>query len=778
MKIKLYNSLRFRIPALVLAGTLPLILGTMFYARERASERIRIEARENLILKSNLLAEAVSRWNETNILALTNLSDRSDIISMKSDRQKEGLIKLTKNYKHIYLAMTIDKDGWNVARSDNKQPKYYGDRNYFQAAISGKNISYQVLIGRTTKKPAVCLSTPIHKEEKQINTIGVTTICSSLDALSEQVGKLKFGESGYAFVVDPNGRVLAHPESEYVSGDRLTDFSNYAPIKNLLQGNSGELNFIDQDKKWVSYTTRLENGWGIAVIQEQTEFFKSKEEFQNLVLFIVLVTVIGVSIVTWLVGDRLIKPISNLTAEAIAISNGELDRKVIINRKDELGILAHSFNQMATQLNASFQNLEERISERTIELKKAVIAAETANKSKDRFLVNISHELRTPLNSILGYTRMLLRDRDLKSDRILALRIVKQSGTHLLTLINDILDFSQTKADKIELYLEDCYLPRFLEEVAGIIEMRAKEKGVVFECKINSNIPQGIKVDPKRLRQVLLNLLSNAVKFTDAGKVTFVVKAIDNLDSEGNLHQQKIRFEVIDTGIGISQESLDKIFLPFERVGDEKSRIQGTGLGLSISQELVELMGSKIKVRSKPYLGSNFHFDLVVDHVEIEKTAAEKNKARLEIVGYRGETRTILVIDDRKENRLLLVNILEPLGFKVIEAVNGKEGLAKTIDLKPDLILTDLLMPVKTGLMMILELRQKPEFKNLPIVSLSASNPELMEQKSYNVGSQIFLPKPFDEDQLIAYVELLLDLEWIYQEVSWDRESSSIDPKL
>ncbi len=774
MKIALYNSLRFRIPALVLAGILPLILGTMFYARERASESIRTEAKENLVLKSNLLAEAVSRWNETNVLALTNLSDRSDIISMKAARQKEGLSKLTKNYQHIYLAMTIDKNGWNVARSDNKERKYYGDRNYFQTAMNGQKITYQALIGRTTKKPAVCISTPIKKEEQQINPIGVTTICSRLDELSEQVGKLRFGQTGYAFVVDPNGKVLAHPNPEFTSGDRLADLSNYPPIQNLLKADGGQLNFSDRDSEWVSYTTRLDNGWGIAVIQERGEFYSSKQEFQNLVLIIVLVTVGGVSIITWLVADRLIEPISNLTREALAISEGELDRKVIIHRKDELGILARSFNRMAIQLNTSFQHLEERIAERTVELRQAVIAAETANKSKDRFLVNISHELRTPLNSILGYTRMLLRDRNLPSDRVLALRIIKQSGTHLLTLINDILDFSQSKADKIELCLETCYLPVFLEEVAGIIEMRAKEKGLLFECEIDSNIAKGIKVDRKRLRQILLNLLGNAVKFTDTGKVTFAVSAIEDIDKD----RQKIRFEVIDTGSGIPQESIEKIFQPFERVGDEKSRIEGTGLGLSISRELIELMGSEIKVRSKPYLGSNFNFDLAVERAEINIITAENNKPKLEIVGYKGEPKTIVIVDDRKENRLLLTSILEPLGFKIIEAVNGKEGLETIINLKPDLVLTDLLMPVKTGLMMILELRQKEEFKNLPIVSLSASNRELMEQKSSSVGCQAFLPKPFDEEQLMAYLELLLDLEWIYQEVFYYKESSSIDSKL
>ncbi|MDJ0713147.1 MAG: ATP-binding protein [Prochloraceae cyanobacterium] len=765
MKILFFNSLRFRMPTLVLAGTVPLMLGMMFYARERGIEKIRIEAEENLILKTDLLSEGVSRWNESNILALTNLSDRSDIISMKPERQKEGLRKLTKNYQHIYLAMTIDKSGWNVARSDNKTSKYYGDRQYFQAAIAGNNISYQTLISRTSKKPALCISTPIRSE--QIVLIGVTTICTSLNVLSKQVGKLRFGQTGYAFVVDRDGQVLAHGNPKYLSGEGLTDLSNYPPIKNALENNIGELHFNDRQRKWVSNTTRLENGWIVGIIQEEAEFFQSKRDFQRLVLFVVLIAVGGVSIVTWFVAERLIKPISNLTKEALAISNGQLDRKVQINRNDELGILANSFNHMGTQLKQSFSTLEQRIEARTISLELAVKEAETAkeealaaNQAKDDFLVNISHELRSPLNSILGYTKLILGGNNLHTSQILSLQIVKQSGTHLLTLINDLLDFSKSKAGKMQLNFTQFNLLEFIEVVTGIVEMQAREKSLPFKYQVIGDLPRGIRGDEQRLRQILLNLLTNAVKFTERGQVFLRVKQIHRQNN-----RSEIRFEVIDSGVGISSSKLEKIFQPFEQVGDSETFRAGTGLGLSISQELAQLMGSKIQVKSELGQGSVFSFDVIFDVVELGDFENIKAK-NSQIIGYKGHQQSkILVVDDRKENRLLLLNLLEAKGFKVFEAQNGKEGLEMACEIQPDLILTDLLMPVKTGLTMVLELREISEFKNLPIISLSASA-EIMSKQSLSVGCNALLPKPIEEEKLYALLQKYLDLKWIFESES------------
>ena len=768
MKVLLFNSLRLRMPLVVLSGIIPLVLLAIFYASNRASKTIRSEAMESLHLKADMLAEAVSRSNSLNILALNNLSEQPDILSTNPNRQKPVLNTLAKNYKHIYLAHTLNIDGRIVARSDDKKAGgYRGDRAWFKGALAGHDITYQTLISRTINKPASCLSAPIRHNFSTI--LGVVAICTDLETLAQQVGQVKFGKTGYALVVDSKGMVLADPDSKFFSGDQLKNLSNYPPVKNLLEGNNGQLNFTDESSglDWISYSTLLDNGWGVIILQEKDELLNSEKEFQSLAFLVTAVTVLGVSVLTWLLANRLIKPITNLSEAAQRISEGQLDLKVNVKRRDELGILANSFAQMTSNLKSSFDKLQER----TVELKKAKEVAEAANQAKDNFLINISHELRTPLNSILGYTKILLRAPNLEQSQLLDLRIIKQSGSHLLILINDILDFSKTKADKVELSLTQVDLYSFLSQIVELFQAEAKEKGIALCYESGVDLPSAILADSKRLRQVLLNLLGNAIKFTELGEVTFKVSLVPNSEANEKPKQKTIRFEVIDTGVGMKKEVLEKIFQPFEQVGDNINRAKGTGLGLSISQKLVELMGSKIEVRSQLGRGSTFWFDVAFDVVEVDvveqkldKQISQKHNNKSQILGYEGNTRQILLVDDRKENRDLLLKILEPLGFNITEAVNGQEGLEVAISLKPDLILTDLLMPCQTGLTMVSDLRQRPEFKNTPVIAHSASTLEIMEKKSLTVGCNVFLPKPIDEELLLKYLQQYLNLEWIYQE--------------
>lgn len=229
--------------------------------------------------------------------------------------------------------------------------------------------------------------------------------------------------------------------------------------------------------------------------------------------------------------------------------------------------------------------------------------AEAANKAKDQFLANISHELRTPLNGILGYAQILRHDDGLGTRQRSQVAVIEQSGTHLLTLINDLLEFARAGAGRIELHLADVPLTPFLEMLAEMVGVRAREKGLTQTCVIAPCLPTVIRVDEKRLRQVLLNLLSNAVKFTDEGEVTFAVRQVS---------QGLLRFEVSDTGVGITPDQFGRVFQPFEQAGDTERRSAGVGLGLSISQHLVWLMGSEIHVESEHGRGSRFWFDLAV----------------------------------------------------------------------------------------------------------------------------------------------------------------------
>ena len=437
-----------------------------------------------------------------------------------------------------------------------------------------------------------------------------------------------------------------------------------------------------------------------------------------------------------------------------------------IQRQDELGILAKSFNQMAQQLEGSFKDLENRVEERTAQLQEAKEIAESANQAKGQFLAHISHELRTPLSSILEYAKVLQRDRNLYSRQVEGLKVVEQSGNHLLTLIDDILDFSKTEASKMELYPSECHLPTFLEGIAGIINLRAIKKAILFKCETEDNVAIGVEVDSKRLRQVLINLLGNAVKFTDRGEVTLRVSVIDQIEASpiNPLPQQITRFEVIDTGIGISPQQLEKIFQPFEQIGNRENYTKGAGLGLTISQQLVELMGGSLKVMSELGKGSTFWFDLTLPVVEVVAEAKQdKQELAGKVVGYKGKRRKLLLVDNTQEHRLVLLNLLESWDFEVTSAENGKQGLEITDEIRPDLIVTDLFMSLISGFGMVQELRHRAEFKELPIIAISASSFEGLERESKAAGCNAFLRKPIDEEKLLALLGEYLHLEWIFE---------------
>jgi CheY-like chemotaxis protein len=370
----------------------------------------------------------------------------------------------------------------------------------------------------------------------------------------------------------------------------------------------------------------------------------------------------------------------------------------------------------------------------------------------------MSHELRTPLNGILGYAQILQRTETLSDKGKKGVEIIYQCGSHLLTLINDVLDLSKIEARKLELFPTDFHLPSFLQGVAEICRIKADQKGIAFNYLPDEDLPVGIRADEKRLRQVLINLIGNATKFTDRGGVTFTIKAIAQANS-----LYRLRFQVQDTGVGMTPEQLKKIFLPFEQVGDTKKQSEGTGLGLAISRQIVTLMNSTLEVQSNANEGSLFWFD-----VEIPESQQWAESSRVlkggTVIGYQGDPREVLVVDDKWENRSVIVSLLEPLGFRVAEAKDGQDALEQVAAHAPDLILTDLMMPVMDGYELMQNLRQS--YPAIPVIVSSASVFESDQYKSFEAGAIAFLPKPVPADSLLELLGIHLKLEWNYGAVA------------
>ena len=646
---------------------------------------------------------------------------------------------------------------------------------------------------------SISSSYPIADKNKKI--VGVLSIDHLLSQISDFLNNLKVSSSGKIFILERNGLLVASSSSETpftvaegkaqrVNALNSKDFLIQSTAQYLQQkfGNLGaikdrqELDFSLRGKRQFIQITPWRDKFGldwlvIIVVPESDFMAQINANTQTTILLcfgaLLLATSLGIYTSRWIA-----IPILRLSEASSAIASGNLDQTVDIKAVKELNVLAQAFNRMAGQLRESFntlektnEELEKRVEQRTTELKTAKEAADAANQAKSEFLTNMSHELRTPLNGILGYAQILQRDKTATPKQQDGFYIIRQCGSHLLTLINDILDLSKIEAKKLELYPTDFQFEPFLRGVKEICRIKAEQKELDFTYEVLNPLPPAIHADEKRLRQVLINLLGNAIKFTSQGSVIFKVGVVsDSLqfpqpsNSESPItHKQqplihKIRFQIEDTGIGLTPEQLTKIFLPFEQAGDNALKVEGTGLGLAISNKIVEIMASEIKVESIYGKGSKFWFDLDLKEAPLIQSVPITQQ---NVSGYQGKKQKILIVDDRWENRSVIINMLEPIGFEVIEAENGKEGLEKAHEFQPNLIITDLAMPVMDGFEMTQHLRS--EAFNDIIIASSASVLSFTRQQSWEAGCNDFIPKPVQNEELLSQLKNYLNLKWIYE---------------
>jgi signal transduction histidine kinase/DNA-binding response OmpR family regulator len=475
----------------------------------------------------------------------------------------------------------------------------------------------------------------------------------------------------------------------------------------------------------------------------------------------IAISVILVGLMLALILGRLITKdlglkISQIIAGMRAAADGDFKHVVMVEGNDELAEIGSELNRGIDRLRESMLALAKdakalRISE---------AKAQASNRAKSAFLSNMSHELRTPLNAIIGYAQLMNRNPERSPKDQDQLRHILHAGEHLLSLINDVLSISKIESGGLMLRVAPFSSAQLFHALRSLFDLRANTKGISFEVSVQPGFPEYLEGDEGKLRQVLVNLISNAIKFTESGYVT--LSATYHASLEGSAS-----FEVRDTGPGISEPDLLRLFEQFFQSDTNQRAAEGTGLGLHISRALVRLMGGDLTVESRVGAGSTFSFQIALPPSEpLLSVEGEGDVLRVE-PGQKAFA--LLVVDDREENRDVLTQLFESVGFTVHTANDGLKALNSWTTHRPDLVLMDIRMPVMDGFEAIAKLREIEKSENksrTPVIAISASVIDLDQSSVQAHGFDDFLGKPFHESALFDLLTKHLGVRFTHRTVN------------
>ncbi len=625
--------------------------------------------------------------------------------------------------------------------------------------------------------------------------LGVLSNKTTLVKLTHFLRNLYISPNAQSFLIERSGNLIAC--SEILEPFVITETKDNRKIEPLLATASGnkvvsmttkhlqekfsslaniertyQINFPIEGEWYYASVIPVRDGRGInwlavVVIPEDDFMEKIDANIRTTILLsfagLIITILVGIVTTNWIT-----KPILQLNSAAKEISQGKWETQLDIYRKDEVGELANSFNEMAKQLKKSFETLETQFE--TLEAQNEQLTE--LDSLKDEFLANTSHEFRTPLNGIIGIGEFILEENTEELNPIITsnLTMIVSSARRLSNLVNDILDFSKIRHHNLELQIKAIDVRGVVEAVVTLNQVLvSKNKNLQLINAIPTNLPP-VSADENRLQQILYNLIGNAIKFTESGKVE--ISAHQN-------QSQEITITVSDTGIGIPPEQLDRIFESFEQgEGSTARKYGGTGLGLAVTKQLVELHSGRIWVESEVDVGSRFSFTLpicqqpvpdnpsltnlmvnsiryLVDNVEtpVETEAFASNMANGDF--------HILVVDDEPVNIQVLKNHLKANNYQVTQALNGKEALGALNNNNFDLILLDVMMPNMSGYEVCAKVREKYPAQSLPVLMLTAKNQIADLVMGFQFGANDYLTKPFAKDELLTRIKTHIQLSKI-----------------
>ncbi len=461
----------------------------------------------------------------------------------------------------------------------------------------------------------------------------------------------------------------------------------------------------------------------------------------NTIIFITLFTLITSILITYYVKGPLI-----LFSEWIKeIQRGNYEyNNPLLYRKDELGTLARNVSLMAQDISILVNNLESKITERTKLLQQSKEQAEKANINKSKFIANISHELRTPLNAILGLSLYLI-EKEENSEKKKTLETLNKAGQGLLEMVNDILDLSKIEADKIIAHNKPNSIDNIISDIIDITQFQSKSKNIQIQYKKTEF--HHLNIDKKYINKIIMNILSNAIKFTeDGGKIDIDVKYENSTPTTTDLIMV-----FTDNGRGIEEKDLERIFNPFEQLYD-KDREYGTGLGLFITKKIIEDMNGNISIKSKVGIGTSICIKLKDIEIIKSKLIDQYHTMRRNVTKFK-DSKTIAIIDDIEFNREVLKKKVEDYGFEIIEAINGQDMLNKldSISKLPDIIFTDIKMPIMDGIELTKRIKSSDRTKSIPVIAITAHGMvhEELEIKKHCDG---YLAKPIENKELDSII--------------------------
>ncbi|MEG4852100.1 ATP-binding protein [Microcoleus sp. B5-D4] len=663
--------------------------------------------------------------------------------------------------------------------------------SYAYAALAIKPTWSSVYI--SFLEPTLILSAlqPVYNSQKQLE--GVLIAALRLDSIGQFLNSLKIGKSGQTFIIERNGTLLATstPEKPFRTQNgqkelfKVTESSDAVTqttakyLENHFQNlhqitKSEQLNFEINGKQQFLKVLPFQDDKGldllIVVVVPEADFMQQIHAGNRTTVLLCLAALGMASVLGILTSRWIIKPLIKLKNAAIALSEGEFDQTVKLDRSDELGVLAAAFNSMAAQLQTSFTALETKNTE-----------LQRLDKLKDEFLANTSHELRTPLNGIIGIAESLIDGAtgQLPESTNFNLALISSSGKRLSSLINDLLDFSQLKHKTIELQIKSVGIREIVSVIITLSQPLVGKKNLQLINSVAPELPP-IAADENRLQQILYNLIGNAIKFTESGRVEISAELVTG-NAQSPLNSQ-LAINVSDTGIGIPEDKLERIFESFEQADGSTAReYGGTGLGLTVAKQLVELHGGKISVSSTVGVGSQFTFTLPVSESQPEFSSIHPRltegspilinpafAGKSSIINSQlsdnsdlleSEKLKILVVDDEPINIHVIINSLSVENYKITQASNGLEALnLMESGFKPDLILLDVMMPQMTGYEVCREVRKKYSPLEMPILMLTAKNQTTDLVEAFNLEANDYVTKPFIKKELLARINTQIRL--------------------